>query len=114
MKALRVPVVEDNATIGMLLGEMRAEMGHHACGVEPTEAEAVAAAAARYKSDMMSVDAHLGDGSGVAAMRTILRIGPMPHLRGIREGIAAYVGDLAGNAFHVASDQHGGTLISFS
>jgi len=42
MKALRVLVVEDNATIGMLLGEMRAEMGHHVCGVEATEAEAVA------------------------------------------------------------------------
>jgi CheY-like chemotaxis protein len=79
MKALRVLVVEDNAIIGMLLGEMLAEMGHDVCGIETTEAEAVAAAA-RCKPDMMIVDARLGDGSGVAAMRTILLTGPMPHL----------------------------------
>jgi hypothetical protein len=28
----------------------------------------------------MIIDAQLGDGSGVRAMRTILRAGPMPHL----------------------------------
>jgi CheY-like chemotaxis protein len=38
MKALRVLVVEDNAIIGMLLGEMLAEMGHDVCGIETTEA----------------------------------------------------------------------------
>ncbi len=79
MKALRVLVVDDNAIIGMLLAEMLAEMGHDVCAVETTEAEAVAAAA-RCKPDLMIVDARLGDGSGVAAMRTILLTGPMPHL----------------------------------
>jgi CheY-like chemotaxis protein len=79
MKALRVLVVEDNAIIGMLLGEMLAEMGHHVCGVETTEAEAVAAAT-RCRPDLMIVDSRLGDGSGVAAMRAILLAGPMPHL----------------------------------
>jgi CheY-like chemotaxis protein len=79
MMALRVLVVEDNAIIGMLLAEMLAEMGYDVCGVETTEAEAVAAAA-RCKPDLMIVDARLGDGSGVAAMRAILLTGPMPHL----------------------------------
>jgi CheY-like chemotaxis protein len=79
MKVLRVLVVEDNAIIGMLLAEMLAEMGHHVCGVEMTEAAAVAAAA-RWRPDLMIIDARLGDGSGVAAMRAILRAGPMPHL----------------------------------
>jgi CheY-like chemotaxis protein len=79
MKLLRVLVVEDNAIIGLLLAEMLAEMGHDVCGVETTEAAAIAAAA-RCKPDLMIVDARLGDGSGVAAMRTILLAGPMPHL----------------------------------
>ncbi len=79
MKALRVLVVEDNAIIGMLLGEMLTDMGHDVCGVETTEADAVAAAA-RCKPDLMIVDARLGDGSGVKAIRTILLSGPMPHL----------------------------------
>lgn len=79
MNTLRVLIVDDNAVIGMLLGEMLAEMGHHVCGIETTEAEAVAAAA-RCRPDMMIVDVRLGDGSGVAAMRAILLAGPMPHL----------------------------------
>jgi two-component system, response regulator PdtaR len=79
MKALRVLVVEDNAIIATLLGEMLADMGHDVCGIETTEAEAVAAAA-RFRPDMIIAAARLGDGSGVAAMRAILRAGPMPHL----------------------------------
>ncbi len=79
MKALRVLVAEDNAIIGMLLAEMLGEMGYDVCGVEATEADAVAAAA-RCKPDLMIVDARLGDGSGVAAIRAILLAGPMPHL----------------------------------
>ncbi len=79
MKALRVLVVEDNAIIGMLLGDMLAEMGYDVCGIETTEAAAVAAAL-RCRPDMMIVDARLGNGSGVAAMRAILLNGPMPHL----------------------------------
>jgi two-component system, response regulator PdtaR len=78
MKALRLVVVEDNAIIAMLLGDMLADMGHDVCAVEATEDEAVAAAA-KYRPDMMILDARLGNGSGVAAIRTILRAGPMPH-----------------------------------
>jgi DNA-binding response OmpR family regulator len=79
MKPLRVLVVEDNAMIGMLLAEMLVAMGHDVCAVEMTEAGGVAAAA-RLRPDLMIVDAQLDQGSGLAAMRTILRAGPMPHL----------------------------------
>jgi CheY-like chemotaxis protein len=79
MNALRVLVAEDNAIIGMLLADMLGEMGHDVCGVATTEADTVAAAAA-CKPELMIVDGGLGDGSGVAAMRQILRAGPMPHL----------------------------------
>jgi CheY-like chemotaxis protein len=79
MKALRILVVDDNAIIGMLLSEMLDAMGHAVCGVEGTEAGAVAAAT-RCRPDLMIVDARLGDGSGVDAMRAILLAGPMPHV----------------------------------
>jgi DNA-binding response OmpR family regulator len=79
MKELRVLVVEDDAMIGMLLGEMLAEMGHDMCAVAATEAEAVAAAC-KYRPDLMIVDARLGDGSGLSAVEQIDRTGSIPHL----------------------------------
>jgi CheY-like chemotaxis protein len=79
MTALRVLVAEDNVIIGLLLAEMLGEMGYDVCGVEQTE-EAAVAAAAKHRPDLMIVDARLGDGSGVSAIRTILQAGPMPHL----------------------------------
>ena len=78
MKSLRVLVIEDDAVIGMLLGEMLAEMGHNMCAVAATEAEAVTAAA-RYGPDLMIVDARLGDGSGLSAVEEIGRSGVVPH-----------------------------------
>ena len=77
--AIRVIVVEDDAIIGMLLAEMLAGMGHDVCAIEATEADAVIAAA-RCKPDLMIVDVGLGDGSGIAAMDTIHRTGPVPHV----------------------------------
>jgi CheY-like chemotaxis protein len=79
MKPLRVLLAEDNTIVGMLLAEMLGEMGHHVCGVEATAAEVIAAAA-RHKPDLMIVDARLSDGSGVAAVREVLRTGPMAYL----------------------------------
>jgi two-component system, response regulator PdtaR len=79
MKAPRVLVVEDDAMIGVLLGEMLEGMGYDVCGIEATEAEAVTAAA-RCKPDLMIVDVHLGEGSGVSAIDTIHRAGPVPHV----------------------------------
>lgn len=78
-KAPRVLVVEDDAVIGVLLGEMLEGMGYDVCGIEATEADAVTAAA-RYRPDLMIVDVKLGDGSGVSAIDTIHRAGPVPHV----------------------------------
>lgn len=79
MKALNVLVVEDDALIGMLFVDALAAMGHDVCAIEATEADAVAAAA-RYKPDLMIVDAQLRDGSGVSAVEEIVRTGWVPHV----------------------------------
>ena len=67
MKMLRVLVVEDDTITGILLGELLTSMGYDVCAIESTEANAVTAAA-RCRPDVMIVDVHLGDGSGVSAM----------------------------------------------
>jgi CheY-like chemotaxis protein len=76
---LRILVVEDDAIIGMLLGELLTAMGHKVCAVVGTEAEAVAAAV-KHHPDLMMVDATLGEGNGIRAVETILRAGPVAHL----------------------------------
>ena len=76
---MNILVVEDDALIGMLLGELLVEMGHAVCAIESTEAGAVMAAA-RYRPDMMIVDAMLGDESGVAAVDTIIETRAIPHV----------------------------------
>ena len=75
--ALSILVVEDDAMIGMLLGEMLEEMGYDVCAIAATEEDAVANAA-RFKPGLMIVDEHLREGSGVAAVERILRNGPVP------------------------------------
>jgi len=79
MVALRVLVVEDDAMIGDLLAEMLERIGHDVCGIEATEADAVAAAR-RCAPDLMIVDARLGEGSGLSAVDEILRDGPVLHI----------------------------------
>lgn len=79
MKALRIVVIEDDATIGWLLAETLIGMGHEVCAVETTEGGAVAAAA-RHGPDLMIVDMHLAEGSGVSAMERISRVRLVPHL----------------------------------
>jgi len=76
---MNILVVEDDAIIGMLLGELLVEMGHGVCSIEATGAGAVTAAA-RCDPDMMIVDALLGDESGVAAVETILQTKSIPHV----------------------------------
>ena len=76
---LRILVMEDNAIIAMLLGEVLVGMGHEICGIVATADEGVAAAA-RYKPDLMIVDAQLRGSSGVAAVATILKNGFVPHV----------------------------------
>jgi DNA-binding response OmpR family regulator len=79
MKPLSILVVEDNPVIGILLAEVLREMGYDICAIEADEAGAIDAAA-RYKPDLMIVDAWLRDGSGAAAVEEITRAGPVPHI----------------------------------
>jgi two-component system, response regulator PdtaR len=72
-------VVEDDILIGMLLTDMLMELGHVVCGVERNEAGAVDAAT-RLRPDLMIVDAHLREGSGIAAIERIIRDRFVPHI----------------------------------
>ncbi len=65
--------------IGMLLAEMLEHLGHSVCGISCTE-EAAVAAAAEQLPDLIIIDARLGRGSGLAAMRQILRQSYVPHI----------------------------------
>jgi CheY-like chemotaxis protein len=77
MKPLSVLIIEDDVLISIMLSGMLAGMGHHVCA---SEAQAVAAAA-RYRPDMMIVDAALAlGGSGISAVEEILRAGPVAHV----------------------------------
>ncbi len=79
MTPLRILLVEDDATIGMLLTEMLEDLGHRICGTATTEVEA-AAAAALHAPDLMLVDVQLVSGNGLSAMRMILRSRAVPHI----------------------------------
>jgi DNA-binding response OmpR family regulator len=79
MTALRVLVVEDEAMVAKALAEVLEAMGHDVCGVEATEADAVAAAV-RCKPDIMIVDVWLSDGNGVSAVKEIRRTGTVPYV----------------------------------
>ena len=78
MKPLRILLAEDDAMIGLLLADVLDGMGH-TCAIAATEDETVAIARS-YLPDLMIIDAQLGDGSGIAAVDTILDAGPLPHL----------------------------------
>jgi len=79
MIPLSILVVEDDPMIGPLLAEILEDLGHIVCAVEVDAANAVAAAA-RFHPDLMIVDVGLGEVSGVAAVRAILREGFVPHV----------------------------------
>jgi DNA-binding response OmpR family regulator len=87
MTLIRVMIVEDEPLMGILFGEVMEGMGYAVCAIEATEASAVAAAV-RCKPDLMLVDVHLGEGSGVSAVCEILRIRFVPHV--------FYSGDISG------------------
>ena len=87
MIPIRIMVVEDEALMGVLFGEVLEGMGYVVCAIEATEASAVAAAE-RCKPDLMLVDVQLGIGSGVSAVAEILRKGFVPHV--------FYSGDISG------------------
>ena len=78
-RSSRILLVEDDASISTLLGELLAELGHTVCETATTEAQAVAAAA-RLQPSLMIVDVNLAQGDGISAMRTILQTRQVPHL----------------------------------
>lgn len=77
--AVRVLIVEDEVLIAMLLTELVEHLGCSVCDVATTEADAVAMATA-CQPDLIIVDAGLREGSGIAAMNTILEQRFVPHL----------------------------------
>jgi CheY-like chemotaxis protein len=79
MAALRVLVVEDERLLGIVLADVLEELGYVVCAVEMTEQNAIVAAL-WHRPDLIIIDAHLGVGSGVAAIDTILRRGFVPHV----------------------------------
>ena len=79
MKALRTLVVEDDAMIGGLLAETLEGLGHAVCAVESDVANAVAAAS-HLRPDLMIVDVGLGEATGVAALKEILRSRFVPNV----------------------------------
>jgi DNA-binding response OmpR family regulator len=79
MRPLRILVVEDDLMIGPLLAEMLEELGHVVCALEVDAATAVEAAR-RCLPDLMIVDVGLGEESGIAVVREILKQGFVPHV----------------------------------
>jgi CheY-like chemotaxis protein len=79
MRSLRVLVVEDDPMVGPLLAEVLEDLGHVVVAVE-ADADAAVARARACRPDLMIVDIRLGAGSGVAAVREILRDGFVPHV----------------------------------
>lgn len=79
MNKLRVMIVEDNRLIAELLAELVDAMGHDVCAVESSESGSVAAAR-RLRPDLMIVDAHLLEGSGIGAVEAITRDVHIPHI----------------------------------
>ena len=75
---LKVLVMEDDAVLGLILGEVLAGMGY-VCAIEATEEDAVASAD-RCRPQLMIVDVRLAEGSGIAAVDRILSAGAVPHV----------------------------------
>ena len=73
----RILIVEDDAMIGMLLGEMLEAMGHGICAIATTEDEAVREALA-LAPELMIVDMQLRKGGGVSAVATISQSRDIP------------------------------------
>jgi len=79
MKKIRILLVEDEPLISIYFAELLEEMGHEVCSIETTETNAVAAAD-RLKPDLLIVDVHLREGTGLHAVSTILKAGFVPHI----------------------------------
>ncbi len=74
---LNILIVEDEAVIGLLLGEVLAEMGHQVCGIAATATEAIAAAN-MHRPDLMIVDINLAGENGSANVANLRAQSPTP------------------------------------
>jgi CheY-like chemotaxis protein len=79
LKASRVLILEDEAILAMLLARVLTNMGHSVSATVGSVAGALAAVE-RSRPDLMIVDARLRDGSGISAVREIIRTGFVPHI----------------------------------
>lgn len=79
LKASRVLILEDECIIAMLLARVLTDMGHGVAGIVSSVAGALVAVE-RSRPDLMIVDARLRDGSGILAVREIIRSGFVPHI----------------------------------
>lgn len=74
--ATRILIVEDEAIIAMLLGDLLADLGHEVCAIAATGAEAIAAAAV-HRPDLMIIDVNLRGESGIDAADIIIAREPV-------------------------------------
>lgn len=79
MTPLRILLVEDDALIAQLLGDVLLDLGHAVCATARTESEAVDAAM-RHAPDLMIVDVRLAKGDGIAVVRRVHLTRRMPYL----------------------------------
>ena len=76
---LRVLVMEDDALLGFMLGEVLEELGYAVSAIAATHPDAVLAARSD-RPDLMIVDVHLRAGSGIQAVAEICETGFVPHV----------------------------------
>ena len=76
---VRVLVMEDDALVGLMFGEVLEELGHAVSAIAATHPYAVAAARIE-RPDLMIVDVHLRGGSGISAVAEICETGFVPHV----------------------------------
>ncbi|MDH4414807.1 MAG: response regulator [Rhizobium sp.] len=93
MEKLRILLAEDEPLISIFFAELLVEMGYEVCAIEVTE-DAAVEAAARLRPDLLIVDRHLKQGSGIVAVARILQEGPVPYIfmtgdRLVREEVPA-------------------------
>jgi len=72
-------VVEDDLMIGPLLAEVLEDLGHIVVAVV-VDARGAVEAARNCRPDLMIVDIKLGEHSGIAAVKEILRDAFVPHM----------------------------------
>lgn len=75
--ALRILIVEDEAIIALLLGDVLADLGYDVCAIAMSAAEAVAAATI-HRPELMIVDVNLAGENGIVVVDTIQAMMPTP------------------------------------